>query len=54
MNHTTTSEPHNVATEHWWLMQSGGSPHCPYQPGTEDRAIYDRQIRRMEGLSNGQ
>jgi hypothetical protein len=53
MNMLTTTEPYNLALRHWWLIQSGTKPICPYKQGTDERRVYDKQIKRLEGLSNG-
>lgn len=47
----TTSDPYNLALRHWWLKSQGGTVKCPYEPGTRQRAVYDNQMRRMEGLA---
>lgn len=53
MNHLTTTEPYNLALRHWWLMTQSGKPACPYKACTDERRVYDEQIKRLERMSYG-
>ena len=53
MNHTTTSDAHSLAIKNFRILALGGNVKCPYDKGTKAYEIYNKQMKRMEGLSNG-
>lgn len=51
MNKIDQSIARSLAIEHVTMHLQGAYTVCPYEPGTREREVYDKQFKRMMTLA---